>query len=451
MFLPIRLEVCSFPVPGHIFQGGYDLAPGPWLTVDELRRWVRGLASNNWSAPDALPIYLLWRGPDPIGDGRVICVAGEVIDHVAADELSAWAERLQRRASVLLQVVRTKSRECILDADEQTLRDAHLACQATLQVEAKADMAQLRGAPVEWTRQVKWESLTRHSCGERLSFTPGFRVVTSAFRVGDIVYCAPSDFKMQHGVAVITHVVVSYGYGGIDRVPTGQISVVMWDPATRAFILPVIKTDYGGDRSFMLLPACCGRGAACPQLALTRPEERQWPNGDPFNVHDIKSIPRAFLSLLQSVEKGCKLQEHLKTFGRLLEPLALLQPSEPSCSTKDVSIYPDAPDESCFPPGRACSLCYESIVRITAPKLTRQPGCSASQVAVSTSSNASVRPPPASLITKLPGWWTPVLEHWPESKPWDDEYRSATKAHLLAVIDANLALRCAQDSMQPSE
>ena len=70
---------------------------------------------------------------------------------------------------------------------------------------------------------------------------------------------------------------------------------------------------------------------------------------------------------------------------------------------------------------------------------------------VQTSSNASVRPPPASLINKLPGWWTPVLEHWPESKPWDDEYRSATKAHLLAVIDANLALRCAQDSMQPSE
>ena len=113
-------------------------------------------------------------------------------------------------------MVRTKSRECILDADEQTLRDTHLACQATLQVEAKAEMAQLRGAPVEWTRQVKWESLTRHSCGERLGFTPGFRVVTSAFRVGDIVYCGPSDFKMQHGVAVITHVVVSYGYGGID-------------------------------------------------------------------------------------------------------------------------------------------------------------------------------------------------------------------------------------------
>ena len=314
--LPVYLQMRTFT-----WSLGGDA--GPWLSIDELRRNLTALASR--SCDNALPAYLLSRrGPGPVGDGRVVCVAGDVRKHVPAAELDEWAERLERRG-VLLLILRSTSRACELDGAEQASMRAHVANVQTLRDQAKSEWAPLQREACQWQKQVEWEALTRHSCGERLR-EPGVR---SAFRVGDVVYSAPSNHKMQHGVAVITSVGRRTDAESNIRLPTGELSLLVWDPTCRGFDGRVLRTDVGGDCDWTLLPPCCGRGAACPQLALTLPEERQWPNGHELDICDIQPIPEALLALVQPTVSSQKLTEQLQPFKRLLGSLMPPPPPPP--------------------------------------------------------------------------------------------------------------------------
>ena len=102
--LPIYVEVQSYHIPGSNPALGFSTHPGPWLSIYQLRRWINGLASSSNSsapAPDALPAYLLCRQCKPAHrDGRAICVAGDVRNHVSTEELDEWRESLTRRASI---------------------------------------------------------------------------------------------------------------------------------------------------------------------------------------------------------------------------------------------------------------------------------------------------------------------------------------------------------------
>ena len=262
-----------------------------------------------------MPAYLLCRRAEPVGDGRAVCVAGDVRKHVSAVELNEWAERLERRG-ILLQILRSGSRACELDADEQASVHAHITRVQALRYEAESEWAPLQREASQLQKQVDWEALTRHSCGERLR-EPGVR---SAFRVGDIVYHAPSHLKMQHGVAVVTDLDCRTSAESEVRLSSGALALLLWDPAARAF-KSTIRLDFGGDRNWMLLPPCCGRGAACPQLALTLQEQRQWPNGDQLDVCELEPIPAAFLSMVQKAVVPRKQMAFLRPFRRLLGTL----------------------------------------------------------------------------------------------------------------------------------
>ena len=157
--LPVYLQMRTFT-----WSSGGDAAP--WLSINELRRNLTALTSR--SCDDALPAYLLCRrGPEPVGDGRAVCLAGDVRNHVSAAELDEWAARLERRG-ILLLVLHSTSRACELDGTEHASMRAHVTSVQALRDEAKAEWALLQREAWRWQKQVEWEALTRHSCGERL-------------------------------------------------------------------------------------------------------------------------------------------------------------------------------------------------------------------------------------------------------------------------------------------
>ena len=355
--LPVYLEVRCFLHYYHhgpIYTGARFLESGPWLTLDELHRHLTGLLTCD----DPVPAYLLCRGAESVGDGRAICVAGDVRSHVPAAILEGWTESLRRRG-IEFQIASGDGRECIFNADQEMSMRRHVARAYGQRDSAETEWAKLRAESRQLQKQVEWEALTRHSCGERLYE----RGVRSAFRVGDIVYHPPPDRRMQHGVAVIawvgqrTSAESNEGDARV-RVPTGELRLLMWDTQRRCFDKRrYVTTDVGGDRDWTLLPPCCGRGAACPQLALALPGERQWPNGDALNVRDIEPIPQAFLEWTRAVVPPKNLGEHLKHFQRLCaccQPSStadLMQVSEEKCEEEDSKGSGDCSDYS----GDGCS------------------------------------------------------------------------------------------------
>jgi hypothetical protein len=307
-------------------------------------------------------------------------VAGDVRNHVSMAELDEWADRLERRG-VHLQILRTDSRMCELESDELESAHAHISRMAHVRFNARTEWEQLQVEVSRLDGQVAWETLTRHSCGERLRAQDR----RSAFRTGDIVYHTPrvpvSDVELQHCVAVITHV-HSRCCGEVDdrgkdfRLPTGELTLLRWDASRRDFISPMVTADYGGDRDWTLLPPCCGRGAACPQLALTLPAERQWPN-------ELETLPEAFRAWMQNAVPEHRLEAQLKPFKRLLglvEPRPLPSPSssplptpprpppplpQPTAAADDdeISICDEPPD----PPSPTATPCDALAAAPAAP------------------------------------------------------------------------------------
>ena len=365
--LPVYLQVCTtynYYHQEHNYYGRYQNG-GPWLSIPALLRYLDGLLS----APrdSAVPVYLLCRQAEPVGDGRAICVAGAVRHHLPADKLRSCVNGLRTRRGIWLQILETDTRECIITDDEKANMNQHVSSLASLQFDAEEEWAPQRKEAGELSEQLEWERLTRHSCGERLHS----RNSRSAFRVGDMVYSPPWKCRMQHGVAVITWMGGCTSAESGVRLPTGELELLMWDPESRRFAERTVRTDYGGCCNWMLMPPCCGRGAACPQLARARPEERHWPNGDNLLLNDIVPIPAALRAWAESIVPPRKLEAQLRPFKRLFacrrppEP----PPSPPPASTQLLQLPP--------PSTQLLQLCDEMGVKVVtepaAPQSTSPP------------------------------------------------------------------------------
>ena len=269
-----------------------------WVTADELRRDVEGLAAE--SKHEAVPAYLLARHPSLARprEWSALCVASSVRDQIPDAELSEWTEQLAQ-ASISLEILSGDGdpHRCIPGAAERARIDAWLKQQAAAIEAAKAEDQLAGREKAELDKQVEFE--VRRGCGLRACW-PG---VTSAFRRGDIIYHPPPpDLSTQPGVAVVFDVEYDYGgsgHGGGGRVPARELAVLFWDVDRLAFTrqrwLYHHKT-----RGFTLMPPCCGRGAECPHLQSSG-NDPQWPNGDPLDLASIRTIPQAFAVLLSKL------------------------------------------------------------------------------------------------------------------------------------------------------
>ena len=275
------------------------------MTIAELREGVEQLIRRD--TPKVVPVYLLDRAGSSVMPGfeagSVICIAGEVRNHVSASELASWAEKLAR-CSIFLQVLSANTPELQADAHELQAKQAHLEQQSPLLEAADADWEACRAQMAKWTQQVEAEA--RRGCGTRrdgLQVFGGGQGWHSAKRVGDLVYMPPRDSTTQHGIGVITQVWEGVGMGGEDvpegwEVPrrgsglmlTGDIDVLIWDTEKLSFE-QVFRHQCEGH--WELLPPCCGRGVACPHLQ--QKHLPQWGNGEPMELSILEPIPRAFL------------------------------------------------------------------------------------------------------------------------------------------------------------
>ena len=302
--------------------------PGPWISVDELRRWVNGLVVRAERYHSALPPYLLDRESPRVREARVIWVAGDVRNHVSTEELEEWANRLEQHASTRLQVLLSNSRECIPNPGEEAVKDAHLAWRAELYAQAHADdqmrTEQIREA-ARFEREAELERLICHGCGGWGFEDPRRRMSVDGavgsrfpFHEGDIVYEPPIERGGMHKVAVVVKVCADVPCSGcycafvsdcntatrkwqVDRVrlggdpgffPTGDMTIAVFDTHRLCFDSCPQRVRLCG---LQLLPPCCGRGAAC-DLAFRLPEHRQWPNGDHLDLRILQALPTAFIS-----------------------------------------------------------------------------------------------------------------------------------------------------------
>ena len=164
--LPVYLEVWILPppvlLPGMICSRKF-LCPWlrtwarKWVTVDELGAYIGELASSR--AHDAVPVYLLLRRPElpTCGhSGQVLCVAGDVRNHVAASELSEWAVRLER-CKMLLHIVSSDTRELVFDYAERARIDTYLSEQAAVHEQMNAEWESLRAQAAEWSSSIQAE------------------------------------------------------------------------------------------------------------------------------------------------------------------------------------------------------------------------------------------------------------------------------------------------------
>ena len=167
-----------------------------WVTVDELRREIKSLASCKHLQLEPLPVYLLERSAFELRrDGRAIFVAGNVRRHVSDGELRTWQEQLEP-ASIRLIILQGDSGKCNPDAAQIADIGLHLQQQAELLQDAELQWEATRKEKAELDQHVKFE--VRRGCGLRVCW-PG---ATSALRVGDLVYVAPPlDRSTLPGVA----------------------------------------------------------------------------------------------------------------------------------------------------------------------------------------------------------------------------------------------------------
>lgn len=175
--LPVYLQVRTYT-----WSAGSNA--GPWLSIKELRRYI-SLGSHHTLHTQAPTRY------------HLTCYAAEPTQ-LAMAALSVW--RAMRAITCLRQSLqsgrsassaaasssRLSALLIALDSDEEAAVRTHNSHLWALRTEAEAEWAPLRTESYQLEKQVAWERLTRHSCGERLH-SPDSQ---SAFRVGDIV-CAP--------------------------------------------------------------------------------------------------------------------------------------------------------------------------------------------------------------------------------------------------------------------
>ena len=299
-----------------------------WVAVDELEREVH-LAEKNAERPVPVPVYLLARThvDGRYHHGQAVCLPGAVRNHVAAERLAEWAERLAI-VSIRLEILSGESPECTIGPGVRARIVAHLTRQAQLTEQASAEWELTRQEIVKLDRQVQLVLFEeRRGCGLQWH-EPTLR---PQFREGDIVYAPPPlDRSTQPGVAVVFS--VHRRLMGSRRLPTGEFDLLMWDVHLLKFTRLERDVLDGG---FSLFPPCCGRGSKCPNFLLSQFGCYEWPNGDALDLRVLLLIPGAFAGFLKNElrEGGWQQRRALQeAFKTLLGPHY-----EPVVTTEDVA------------------------------------------------------------------------------------------------------------------
>ena len=210
------------------------------------------------------------------------------------------------------------------------------------------------------------------------------------------------------GVPTAIHLPLPYltGHGEGELEGRGGVANDACVESSEPQFIQLVRTDFGGDRDLVLLPPCCGRGTACPQLALTPPDERRWPNGEELDVCEINSIPQAFLTFTQDAVPPRKLLGHLKPFKRLLGSLMPQPPSAPSAppeSDGEGFICTDGPDPASASPATApATAASPTASPATASPATASPATGTASPAVTSSPATTSAAPMPSWCMNLP-------------------------------------------------
>ena len=139
-----------------------------WVTVDELRAWLGELARSRFF--DAAPAYLIRRRPERDGlgcYGAVVCVAGDVRNHVSASELDEWAAWLAR-GQIVLQILVSDAREVVINDSEAKKIERYLRKQSAALEASAAEWEPTRAQIVEWDAEARRQLEACRHLGEHI-------------------------------------------------------------------------------------------------------------------------------------------------------------------------------------------------------------------------------------------------------------------------------------------
>ena len=181
-------------------------------------------------------------------------------------------------------------------------------------------------------------------CGLRI-YKPlkGCHDGNSAFRPGDIIYHQASQPSASPYVALVFNARSAYGFGGRDCVPTGELEVLMWSGLQFGSRQCVSQAE---SVKWMLMPPCCGRGAACPHLLST--EDPQWPDGSSLDLTSLAGIPDVFADLIETgLRQPSWQQQHaLRNHFKSLLQQCVLQPADSALQLSSCSQAAEQGDEN---------------------------------------------------------------------------------------------------------
>ena len=341
--LPVYIEIRTLraPVwtpsglrPDRTFVEPWRRSTAEWVLLEQLACKLEAFEAELHR--ESLPVYLLDRKNTTFADaehslrGGVICLPSEVRLHLAAAEIATWSERLAA-VSVRLEILEGVGDVCVLNEilaargsrsrellaheamysralvpvsscdslmavpsiDVKMRIDAYLVEQATA---IEADLLEHIALDKEKAALDKAVQLqTRFGCG----LLEGKSVGWVNLRPGYIIYVPPKEHfvvrpRFQDGTVVLpplqpvtqpgVAVILSGGF------PSCTFSILPWD-LQRLRFGEQKHIDKAALANAVLLPPCCGRGAACNHLQ--RQEHPQWPNGDAFSLDVLRPLPQA--------------------------------------------------------------------------------------------------------------------------------------------------------------
>ena len=139
----------------------------------------------------------------------------------------------------------------------------------------------------------------------------------------------------------------------------------------------------GESVKWMLMPPCCGRGAACPHLLSA--EGPQWPDGSSLDLTSLAGIPDVFADLIETdLRQPSWQQQHaLRTHFKSLLQQCVLQPVDSALQVSSRSRAAEQVDEN---EQSARNVTPDRDVTSLSPKAKRQkstPLCAAPESAAS--------------------------------------------------------------------
>ena len=268
-----------------------------WLTVEQLEQMVRDIVIEDVQAckelfEEPVPTILLDR-TEPLSwpHGRVVQISGFVRQLVSASRLQEWKAFLAD--ATLLQVLVSDADACDPSVDEEAACQDHLTRWRAMRDTRGAEQAAVRDERAQLNALALHEA--RKGCGSRIGCESGIELNSKpAIGMGDLVYYDPPsacERTTTPTVGIVTKVhyhggTYGQGFGSLPPIlsPSGEIDLAVWSTSEHKFC----TRNFVSNKGFILMPPCCGRGARCPHLASQDPALRQWPNGDPLDLDDLK-------------------------------------------------------------------------------------------------------------------------------------------------------------------